>query len=147
MAKKNENLQELENKNNQITEEQDLLEDPEPVENDIADSAGDDKSGKPDDSQLQQVTLNDFNEARKIKEKNSLDLLKDVPLKVVVELGRTVLKINDLMELGVGSIIELNKLYGDPVDIYVNNKLIGRGEVVVIDEDFAVRITQIVTNS
>jgi flagellar motor switch protein FliN/FliY len=88
---------------------------------------------------------NDIN-LEPIKE-NSLNLLKDVPLKVVVELGRTVLKINELIELGVGSIIELNKLYGDPVDIYINNKMIARGEVVVIDEDFAVRITEIITNS
>ncbi|GEM_PF-2063310 len=93
------------------------------------------------------IELDDFLEEKKIKTGNSsLELLKDVPLKVVVELGRTVLKIGELMELGVGSIIELNKLYGDPVDIYVNNKLIGKGEVVVIDEDFAVRITEILTN-
>jgi len=96
---------------------------------------------------FKKVQLDEFNEIKKIKENNSLELLKDIPLKVVVELGKAVLKIGDLMELGVGSIIELNKLYGDPVDIYVNNKLIGRGEVVIIDEDFAVRITEIITNT
>jgi len=99
-----------------------------------------------DDNRLKQVHLSDFDEAVRIKESNSLKLLKDVPLKVVVELGRTTLKIKDLMELGIGSIIELNKLYGDAVDIYVNNKFIGKGEVVVIDEDFAVRITEIIKN-
>lgn len=73
-----------------------------------------------------------------------LQLLFDVPLNVTVELGRTKLTLKEVMELGVGSLIELDKLTGEPVDIYVNNKLIARGEVVVIDENFGVRITEIV---
>jgi len=91
--------------------------------------------------------LTDFERLQKVNEANSLEILKDVPLKVIVELGRTTLKISEMIELGIGSIVELDKLYGDPVDIFVNNKLIGKGEVVVIDEDFAVRITEIVTKT
>ncbi|ABS61374.1 flagellar motor switch phosphatase FliY [Fervidobacterium nodosum] len=74
-----------------------------------------------------------------------LQLLFDIPLNVSVELGRTKLSLKEIMELGVGSLIELDKLTGEPVDIYVNNKLIARGEVVVIDENFGVRITEIVS--
>ncbi|ODN31250.1 flagellar motor switch phosphatase FliY [Fervidobacterium thailandense] len=74
-----------------------------------------------------------------------LQLLFDIPLNVTVELGRTKLTLKEVMELGVGSLIELDKLTGEPVDIYVNNKLIARGEVVVIDENFGVRITEIVS--
>lgn len=91
--------------------------------------------------------MQDFKDTKKVKGSNSMELLKDIPLKVVVELGRTVLKIRDLMELGIGSIIELDKLSGDTMDILVNGKLIAKGEVVVIDEDFGVRITEVMLNT
>ncbi|APT74238.1 chemotaxis protein CheC [Thermosipho melanesiensis] len=71
--------------------------------------------------------------------------LLDIPLNVVVELGKTKLTLKQVMELSVGSLIELDKLTGEPVDIIVNGKLIARGEVVVIDENFGVRITEIVS--
>ncbi len=74
-----------------------------------------------------------------------LQLLFDIPLNITVELGRTKLTLKEVMELGVGSLIELDKLTGEPVDIYVNNKLIAKGEVVVIDENFGVRITEIIS--
>jgi flagellar motor switch protein FliN/FliY len=74
----------------------------------------------------------------------NLNLLLDIPLKVTVELGRTQKVIKDILELSQGSIIELDKLAGEPVDILVNNKLIAKGEVVVIDENFGVRVTDIV---
>ncbi|UKS29878.1 flagellar motor switch phosphatase FliY [Paenibacillus sp. HWE-109] len=77
-------------------------------------------------------------------EDTNLDLLLDIPLKVTVELGRTHKVIKDILELSQGSIIELDKLAGEPVDILVNNKLIAKGEVVVIDENFGVRVTDIV---
>jgi flagellar motor switch protein FliN/FliY len=73
----------------------------------------------------------------------NLGLLLDIPLKVTVELGRTQKVIKDILELSQGSIIELDKLAGEPVDILVNNKLIAKGEVVVIDENFGVRVTDI----
>ncbi|RKY36500.1 MAG: flagellar motor switch protein FliN [Candidatus Omnitrophota bacterium] len=76
---------------------------------------------------------------------NSIDLIMDVPMDVTIELGRTMMSIKDILALGSGSIIELDKLAGDPVDILVNNKLIANGEVVVIEDNFGVRITNIVS--
>ncbi len=75
----------------------------------------------------------------------NIALLLDVPMRVTVELGRTKMTIKEILGLGEGSIIELDKLAGEPVDILVNDKLIAQGEVVVIDENFAVRVTKIVT--
>ena len=75
----------------------------------------------------------------------NLNLLMDIPLKVTVELGRTKKMIKEILEFTQGSIIELDKLAGEPVDILVNNKLIAKGEVVVIDENFGVRVTDIVS--
>lgn len=79
------------------------------------------------------------------KENGNIGLILDVPLKVTVELGSTRMKIKEILELGVGSIIELDKLAGDPVDIFVNGKLIAKGEVVVIDENFGIKVTDIVS--
>ena len=76
-----------------------------------------------------------------------LDFLLDIPLMVSVELGRTRMLINDLLQLGQGSVIELDKLAGEPMEIYVNNRLIARGEVVVVNEKFGVRLTDIVSPS
>jgi flagellar motor switch protein FliN/FliY len=75
----------------------------------------------------------------------NLGMLLDIPLKVTVELGRTKKQIKDILDLSPGSIIELDKLAGEPVDILVNNKLIAKGEVVVIDENFGVRVTDILS--
>ncbi len=76
---------------------------------------------------------------------NNIDLLLDVPLEITVELGRTTMLVKDILELGTGSVIELDKLAGEPVEIMVNNKLIAKGEVVIIDENFGVRITKIIS--
>ncbi|WP_026689890.1 flagellar motor switch phosphatase FliY [Alteribacter aurantiacus] len=78
-------------------------------------------------------------------EVKNLDMLLDIPLEVTVELGRTKRSIKDILELSQGSIIELDKLAGEPVDVLVNQKLIAKGEVVVIDENFGVRVTDIVS--
>ncbi|NNV05012.1 flagellar motor switch phosphatase FliY [Geobacillus sp. C56-T2] len=80
-------------------------------------------------------------------ETRNLELLFDVPLQVTVELGRTKRSVQEILQLSTGSIIELDKLAGEPVDIFVNNKLIAKGEVVVIDENFGVRITDIMSQS
>jgi len=74
-----------------------------------------------------------------------LELILDIPLKVSVELGRTKLLVNDLLQLGQGSVIELNKLAGDPLEVLVNDKLIARGEVVVVNEKFGIRLTDIIS--
>ncbi|HZW68224.1 MAG TPA: flagellar motor switch phosphatase FliY [Pseudogracilibacillus sp.] len=79
------------------------------------------------------------------RSQQNLDLLLDIPLQVTVELGRTKQKLQDILELDAGSIVELDKLAGEPVDVLVNSKLIAKGEVVVIDENFGVRITDIVS--
>jgi flagellar motor switch protein FliN/FliY len=84
--------------------------------------------------------------ANKMREMHSnIDMIMDVPLQVTVELGRTKMLIKEILDLGPGSIVELDKLAGEPVDILVNNKLIAKGEVVVIDESFGVRITDIIS--
>jgi flagellar motor switch protein FliN/FliY len=80
-------------------------------------------------------------------QQGNLDLLLDIPLTVTVELGRTKKLIREILELTPGSIIELDKLAGEPVDILINNKLIAKGEVVVIDENFGVRVTDIISPS
>ena len=75
----------------------------------------------------------------------SLDLILDIPLTVAVELGRSKILINDLLQLGQRSVIELTKLVGEPLEVLVNNNLVARGEVVVVNEKFGVRLTDIVT--
>ena len=77
------------------------------------------------------------------KQKESIDLVGDIPVELTVELGRTVRKIGEILEYGPGTVIELDKLVGEPLNIYANGKFIARGEVVVIDDNFGVRITDI----
>jgi flagellar motor switch protein FliN len=74
-----------------------------------------------------------------------IDFLLDIPLEVSVELGHTSLLINDLLQLGQGSVVELTKLAGEPLEILINQKLIARGEAVVVNEKFGVRITDIIS--
>lgn len=77
--------------------------------------------------------------------RRDLDFILDIPLDVSAELGRTKLLINELLQLGQGSVIELNKLAGEPLEIYVNGKLVARGEAVVINEKFGVRLIDIIS--
>ncbi|PLR69760.1 flagellar motor switch phosphatase FliY [Bacillus sp. UMB0893] len=81
------------------------------------------------------------------KEMKNLDMLLDIPLQVTVELGRTKRSVKEILELSSGSIIELDKLAGEPVDILINNKIVAQGEVVVIEENFGVRVTDILSQS
>ncbi len=74
-----------------------------------------------------------------------LDMLLDVPLEVNVELGRTRMTIQDLLQLGPGSVIELDKVAGEALDILVNGRLVARGEAVVVNDKFGIRITDIVS--
>lgn len=74
-----------------------------------------------------------------------LELILDIPLKVSVELGRTKMLVNDLLQLGQGSVIELTKLAGEPLEVLVNEKLVARGEVVVVNEKFGIRLTDIIS--
>jgi flagellar motor switch protein FliN/FliY len=77
----------------------------------------------------------------------NIDMLMDVPLTVTIELGRTEMTLKQALELNQGSVIELTRLAGDPIDVFVNERLIARGEVVVVDDRFAVRITELFSNS
>ncbi|RPJ07734.1 MAG: flagellar motor switch protein FliN [Deltaproteobacteria bacterium] len=76
---------------------------------------------------------------------SNLDFILDIPLEVSVELGRTKMNISDLLQLGQGSVIELTKLAGEPLEILVNQRLVARGEVVVVNEKFGVRLTDIIS--
>ncbi len=75
----------------------------------------------------------------------AIDLLKDVDLNVKIELGRTRMLIEDVLRLAEGSVVELDKLAGDPVDVFVNEQLVARGEVLVLNDNFCVRINEIIT--
>lgn len=76
----------------------------------------------------------------------NIDLIKNVPLEVTVELGRTLKSIQEILDFAPGTIIELNKIAGEPIDVLVNGKYVAKGEVVVIEESFGIRITEILTN-
>jgi flagellar motor switch protein FliN/FliY len=89
-----------------------------------------------------------FDEIKQGKAKETsldMDFLMDIPLTVTVELGRGKMLISDLLKLGQSSVVELTKFAGEPMDVFVNNRLIARGEVVVVDERFGVRLTDIVS--
>jgi flagellar motor switch protein FliN/FliY len=93
---------------------------------------------------IQSAVFSDFEETEELRaETQNLNMLYDIPLQVTVELGRARRTVKDILRLTPGSVIELDKLAGEPVDIYVNNKMIAKGEVVVIDENFGVRVTEI----
>ena len=98
--------------------------------------------------QVQQAQFASFESPTlKSSETNNLNMLLDIPLQVTVELGRTKRSVKEILEMSSGSIIELDKLAGEPVDILVNNRHIAKGEVVVIDENFGVRITDILSQT
>lgn len=75
----------------------------------------------------------------------NLQLILDIPLRVTVELGRAKMVVSELLNLGQGSVIELNKLAGEPMEVLVNDKLVARGEAVVVNEKFGVRLTDIIS--
>ena len=76
----------------------------------------------------------------------NLDFLLDVTLQVSVEVGKTRMTIQDLLQLGQGSVIELSKLAGEPLDVYINERLVARGEAVIVNEKFGIRITDIISH-
>ena len=78
-------------------------------------------------------------------DKKNLNFILDIPLQVTVELGRTKLLVKDILQLNQGAVVELTKLAGEPLDIFVNSKLVARGEAVVVNEKFGVRLVDIVS--
>ena len=80
-----------------------------------------------------------------LQQKENMGIIMDVPLEITVELGRTHKKISEILEFSPGTVLELDKLAGEPIDILVNGKFVAKGEVVVIDENFGIRITDIIS--
>lgn len=98
---------------------------------------------KPDQSAAAPFNLLDLASSLTTGGKETLDLLSDVQLQVKIELGRTRMYVEDVLQLADGAVVELDKLAGDPVDIYVNDRHIARGEVLVLNDNFCVRISEI----
>ena len=104
------------------------------------------ENGKSEESTQDSVAQNSVEELEEQEQgEMNLDFILDIPLELSVELGKTKMLVNDLLQLGQGSIIELNKLAGESLEVYINHKLIARGEVVVVNEKFGVRLTDVIT--
>lgn len=88
--------------------------------------------------------LPNFQQVLQDAQVSSIDLLRDVELNVKIELGRSRMLVEDVLKLGEGSVVELDKLAGDPVDVFVNDRLVARGEVLVLNDNFCVRVNEIV---
>jgi flagellar motor switch protein FliN/FliY len=95
----------------------------------------------------QEFALPNFQEVLQDAQVSSIDLLRDVELNVKIELGRSRMLVEDVLKLGEGSVVELDKLAGDPVDVFVNNRLVARGEVLVLNDNFCVRVNEIVAGA
>ena len=100
-----------------------------------------DENNELQDDSLQEALGEDSDQ----KGQYDFDLILDIPLEISVELGKVKMLVNDMIQMGPGSIIELDKPVGDPLEIYVNEKLIARGEVVVVDEKFGIRVTDVIS--
>ena len=104
------------------------------------------KNGEGEESTQDSLAQNSVEELEEKKQgEMNLDFILDIPLELSVELGKTRMLVNDLLQLGQGSIIELNKLAGESLEVYINHKLIAKGEVVVVNEKFGVRLTDVIT--
>ena len=95
--------------------------------------------------EVQPAGLTDLKDEKKDLNARDIEFLLDIPVDITVELGMKKMLIKDLLQLGHGSVVELNKLAGEPMDIYANNRLIARGEAVVVNEKFAVRLTDVIS--
>jgi flagellar motor switch protein FliN/FliY len=104
----------------------------------LGDAAGEAPTVRP-------VQMGDLKRTGKAGKPRNIEILMDVKLPVAIELGRTQLSVNDILDLAPGSVVELNKLAGEPVDLLVNNKVVARGEVVVVDENFGLRVTSLIS--
>ena len=103
-------------------------------------------------SQIEEATFSKLDTSISSARKNNqsgknLDFILDIPVRITVELGRTQMVVNELLNLGKGSVIELNKLAGEPMEVLVNDKLVARGEAVVVNEKFGIRLTDVVSPS
>jgi flagellar motor switch protein FliN len=105
--------------------------------------AGMSKSGQANNRKS--AEFSELTKSEVVSDSKNIDFILDIPLEVTVELGRTSMPIYDLLQLGQGSIVELNKLAGEPLEILVNQKLIAKGEVVVVNEKFGIRLIDVVS--
>lgn len=107
----------------------------------MADETVVDDSSAGDDAGISE----ELKDEKKAGETLDIDFLLDIPLDVSVELGRTKMIVNELLQLGQGSVLELPKLVGEPLEVLVNNKLVARGEPVMVNEKFGIRLTDIIS--
>ena len=96
---------------------------------------------------VQEHEFNDLQDDNQQSASREIDFLLDIPIEISVQLGASKMLIKELLQLGQGSVIELDKLAGEPMEILANNRLIARGEVVVVNEKFGVRLTDIISPS
>ncbi len=102
-------------------------------------------TSKKETTPTQPLTLQELTTSKEPETLQELDFILDIPLEISVEIGRTKMLIKDLLKLSQGSIIELEKMAGEPVDVFVNGKFMAKGEVVVVNDRFGVRITEILS--
>ena len=121
-----------------------MAEDDAEITDDLDDGLEDDLGDEISAEEAEQTV--GLKEKEKEKEgRQNLDLILDIPLTVTVELGRSKMLLNDLLQLSQGSVVELTKLVGEPLEVLVNQKLLARGEVVVVNEKFGIRLTDIIS--
>ncbi|HEU17896.1 MAG TPA: flagellar motor switch protein FliN [Deltaproteobacteria bacterium] len=99
----------------------------------------------PEKPEIRSVSFEEMNKDESSNGGLDLDFILDIPLTLTAELGRTQMLIGDLLRLGQGSVVELSKLAGEPMDVFVNNRLIARGEVVAVNDKFGVRLTDVIS--
>lgn len=110
-------------------------------------------NSRPDQDEIKELLQNDPQQEskdRKLshqKKDRGLDFLYDIPLQVSVEIGRSKILLKDLLKMGEGYVIELDKMAGEPLDLYVNSRLIARGEAVMVGDKFGIRLTDVVSTS
>ena len=134
--------EQVNSENPSIKSEDELVEEPDEKMTEEGDA-----KEKVEPKEVSEAEFQQFTKGDKLGEKQNIQMLLDVTLPVSIELGRTAMSIGEILELGPGSVVELEKLAGEPVDVLVNEKIVARGEVVVVDENFGVRITQLFSKS
>jgi flagellar motor switch protein FliN len=102
-------------------------------------------ASRPGQGAIGAVPRTQDNGDKSASQKSNMDFILDIPLEISVELGRTTLMINDLLKLGQGSVVELSKIAGETLEVLANQRLIARGEVVVINEKYGIRLTEIIS--
>jgi flagellar motor switch protein FliN/FliY len=100
---------------------------------------------EPMEQEVRQPAFRELSDDNGATGARDINFLLDIPMVVMIEIGRTKMFIRDLLQLGQGSVVELDKMVGEPMEVFVNGKLIARGEVVVINEKFGIRLTDIIS--